>query len=96
VPEILRYRFEIDEYFRPDDMSFMIIGCDGLWTGLGAEEAVKMVKKQLTMQWEKEGKHSNNVLFRFNVSRICEMMADQSVQSKDNVTVIVVLFRQEL
>ncbi len=60
------------------------------------EEAVKFVKNQLLEQWNTDGKNSKNALFRFNLSRICEMLADQSVQSKDNVTVTVVLFRQEM
>jgi len=67
-----------------------------LWDGLGVEEAVKKVKNYLKEQWEKDGKKQTNNLFRFNLSRLCEQMADESIQTKDNVTVVVVLFRQEM
>ncbi|KAL0489498.1 protein phosphatase 2C [Acrasis kona] len=96
VPNVTRFNFEVSEHMRKEDEpSFLLIGCDGLWSGVGEEEAVKIIRQQLREQWEKEGKKSN-MLFRFNLGRICENLADLSVQSKDNVSVIVVLLNQEM
>jgi protein phosphatase 2C family protein 2/3 len=87
VPEIKRETLDLGEVNASNELSFLILACDGIWDVLKNEEAVQWVKKKLNEQKEKTQ--------QYDLGKLCEEMLDHSVlelDSKDNVSVIVILF----
>lgn len=87
LPEIKRETIDLQEVNASNDYSFLILACDGIWDVMKNEECCQWVKKKLNEQKEKTQ--------TYDLGKLCEELLDHCVlelESKDNVSVIVVLF----
>jgi len=107
LPDIKRYVIEPDEYAN-NNWSFLILACDGIWDVMTNEQATHYVLERLEKQRNGTYQPSNNADSEFESNQapkksgfdlglICEEMLDHCVKvldSKDNVSIIIVLFGQ--
>jgi len=107
LPDIKRVTIEPEDYTN-NNISFLILACDGIWDVMSNEQATQYVLERLEKQKNGTYQPSNNPdnefeshqaqkQSGFNLGLICEEMLDHCVKvldSKDNVSVIIVLFGQ--
>jgi serine/threonine protein phosphatase PrpC len=108
LPEIKRYVIQPNEY-STNNFSFLLLACDGIWDVMSNEQATQYVIERLEKQKngtyqpanvdsEFEVQSTNQVSKKsgYDLGLICEELLDHCVKvldSKDNVSVIIVLFQ---
>jgi len=101
-PEIKRIKINLNNNnnINIDNLSFLIIACDGIWDVMKSEEAVEWVKLKIKEQHQKfiQNNNNNNSNFINNIDLaiICQELLDHCVlnlESKDNVSVLIVLLK---
>jgi len=112
-PEINRIKININQQQQQqllniDNLSFVVIACDGIWDVMKSEEAVEYVKNKIKDQQQKfiqnhnqQNGNQNNDNLEFNINnidvvQICQELIDHCVldlESKDNVSALIVLLK---
>lgn len=105
LPDIKRQKLQSNDY--TNHYSFLILACDGVWDVMTNEQATQYVLERLEAQRNGTYKPSNSdnefetssskKAGEYNLGAICEEMLDHCVKvldSKDNVSIIIVLFKK--
>jgi serine/threonine protein phosphatase PrpC len=85
---ILSQTPDVDRIQLPENMSFIVMGTDGLWDGIGNQEVSRIVREKL----KDNTKHQHTIVSDKDKSNIAFVLATAAYAngSPDNITVVVI------